>query len=361
MKKIADQTLLSIAGVRGLRDLKTSFEEGKPEYIIRVNRDQATRLGLKTGLIADVVSASTIGKIASRYRVAGDEKDIRVKLKKSERDQLSDIEALPIKNPLGQTIYLNQIANFIKDEGPIRIDREDQSRKISILANTAERDLGSIVADIQKNIEPIIQTLPAGYFIEIGGQYEEMQDAFLTLAQAFLVAILLVYMIMASQFESFTHPFTIMFTIPLAFIGVSIALFITGNTVNTAVLMGFIMLAGIAVNNGIVMVDLINQLRKKGVEIHEAIVQAAETRLRPVLITALTTILGMVPMAMSTSEGAEMRAPMAITVISGLMTTTFLTLLIIPIVYSFVDRISFKAVKGIIGVIQNSQKKPEKK
>jgi HAE1 family hydrophobic/amphiphilic exporter-1 len=357
LRRLSIDIAEKIKDVQGLRDIKTTYEEGKPEYKIIINRDQATRLGLKTGLVADIVTASTVGKITSRYRVTGEEKDIRIKFAKSNRDQLSEIESIPIKNAMGRTIYLNQIAEFIRDEGPTRIDRENQSRRISVTANTAGRDLGSIVSDIQDRIKPVMQNLPPGYFIEIGGQYEEMEDAFITLGQAFLLAILLVYMIMASQFESLSHPFTIMFTIPLAFIGVAIALLVTGNTINTAVIMGFIMLAGIAVNNGIVMVDYINQLRNKGIEIHEAIVQAAKTRLRPVLITALTTILGMIPMALSTSEGAEMRAPMAITVIGGLVTTTILTLVIIPTAYSIVDRISFKTSEQVMGAIHNSKSK----
>jgi len=355
LRRLSTEIAEKIKDVEGLRDIKTTYEEGKPEYKIIINRDQATRLGLKTGLVADIVTASTVGKRTSRYRVTGEEKDIRVKFKKSDRDQLSEIESIPIKNVMGRTIYLNQIAEFKRDEGPTLINRENQSRRISVTANTAGRDLGSIVSDIQDRIKPVMRNLPPGYFVEIGGQYEEMEDAFITLGQAFLLAILLVYMIMASQFESLSHPFTIMFTIPLAFIGVAFALLVTGNTINTAVIMGFIMLAGIAVNNGIVMVDYINQLRNKGVEIHEAIVQAAKTRLRPVLITALTTILGMIPMALSTSEGAEMRAPMAITVIGGLVTTTILTLVIIPTAYSIVDRISFKTSEQVMGAIHNKK------
>lgn len=357
LRKISGEIAEKIKDVEGLRDVKTTYEEGKPECEILIDRDKAARLGLKTGMVADVVTASTVGKRASRYRVTGEEKDIRVKFKKADRDQLSEIESIPIKNVMGKIIYLNQIAEFERKEGPTRINRENQSRRISVAANTADRDLGSIVSDIQDRIEPVIKNLPPGYFVEIGGQYEEMQDAFSTLGQAFLLAILLVYMIMASQFESLAHPFTIMFTIPLAFIGVAVALLVTGHTINTAVIMGFIMLAGIAVNNGIVLVDYINQLRNKGVEIHDAIVQASKTRLRPVLITALTTILGMVPMALSTSEGAEMRAPMAVTVIGGLITTTILTLIIIPTAYSIVDHISFKTGEQAIGAIQNSKPK----
>jgi len=250
--------------------------------------------------------------------------------------------------PLNNMVRLDQVASISKGEGPIQITRENQAREVAVTANIAGRDLGSVVGDIKKRIDDLESGLPSGYFTEFGGQYEQMQEAFLIMVGAFALAILLVYMIMASQFESFVHPFVIMFTIPLALIGVILALLILGRPIGLPVLIGFVMLGGIAVNNGIVMVDYINQLKRRGVEKKEAILQASAVRLRPVLITAFTTILGMLPMALSTSEGAEMRAPMAITVIGGLVATTFLTLFVIPIIYSLFDRVKFKKEKSSI-------------
>jgi HAE1 family hydrophobic/amphiphilic exporter-1 len=243
-------------------------------------------------------------------------------------------------------VRLDQVASITKGEGPIQIDRENQARVVTVLANIAGRDLGSVVSDIKELIGGVERGLPPGYFIEFGGQYDDMQEAFVIMAGAFLLATLLVYMIMASQFESFRHPFVIMFTIPLALFGVIVALLISGKPISLPVLIGFIMLGGIAVNNGIVMVDYINQLKRRGMEKKEAILQACTVRLRPVLITAFTTILGMLPMALSTSQGAEMRAPMAITVVGGLVATTLLTLFVIPIIYSLFDRVSFKQQKA---------------
>jgi len=243
-------------------------------------------------------------------------------------------------------VLLDQVATITQGVGPIRITRENQARVISVAANITGRDLGSVVKDIKKRISGIEQGLPTGYFLEFGGQYEDMQEAFIVMAGAFLLAILLVYMIMASQFESLKHPLIIMFTIPLALIGVVLALVISGKPISLPVLIGFVMLGGIAVNNGIVMVDYINQLKRKGVDKKEAIVQASTVRLRPVLITAFTTILGMLPMALSTSAGSEMRAPMAIAVVGGLVATTLLTLFIIPILYSFFDRVRYKEKKA---------------
>ncbi|MFC2157941.1 efflux RND transporter permease subunit, partial [Acidobacteriota bacterium] len=292
--------------------------------------------------VANSIRSSSLGTVATRYREGDEEIDIRVRFQKQYRDDLDDIKSIPIPTPMNTMIPLDQVASINRGEGPIRITRENQARVISILANITGRDLGSVVEDIKTRIAVIEQGLPSGYFLEFGGQYEDMQEAFIVMAGAFLLAILLVYMIMASQFESFKHPLVIMFTIPLALIGVVLALLIAGKPIGLPVLIGFVMLGGIAVNNGIVMVDYINQLIRRGIDKKEAILQASSVRLRPVLITAFTTILGMLPMAISTSQGSEMRAPMAITVMGGLIATTFLTLFIIPIVYSLFDRVRFK-------------------
>lgn len=342
IKEIADNIVAKIRDVEGLRDVTHSFMEAQPEYHIKVNREQASRMGLMVNQVANTIQTASLGKVATRLREGNDEIDIRVRFKKKFRDNLEDIKNIPIMTSLNQTVRLNQVATITQGEGPIRITRENQAREITVLANIAGRDLGSVVKDIKSQIVGIEQGLPLGYFIEFGGQFEQMQDAFVIMAGAFALATLLVYMIMASQFESFRHPFVIMFTIPLAFFGVVLALLVSGKPISLPVLIGFVMLGGIAVNNGIVMVDYINQLKRRDVEKKEAILQACSVRLRPVLITAFTTILGMMPMALSTSQGSEMRAPMAITVVGGLVATTFLTLFVIPIIYSLFDRVSFK-------------------
>jgi len=342
LKEIADNIVERIQDVEGLRDVTHSLAEGKPEYHITINREQASRMGLMVNQVANAVQTATLGKVATRFREGDEEVDIRVQFKEKFRDNLDDIKNIPILTPLNIMVRLDQVASISKDEGPIQITRENQAREVTVTANIAGRDLGSVVKDIKKRIAGIERGLPLGYFTEFGGQYEQMQEAFLIMAAAFALATLLVYMIMASQFESFRHPFVIMFTIPLAIIGVILALLLTGRPVSLPVLIGFIMLGGIAVNNGIVMVDYANQLKRRGIEKKEAILQACSVRLRPVLITAFTTILGMMPMALSVSEGAEMRAPMAITVIGGLVATTLLTLFVIPIILSLVEGVSFK-------------------
>jgi HAE1 family hydrophobic/amphiphilic exporter-1 len=342
LKQIGDNIVDRIRDVEGLRDVTHSLAEGKPEYHISIDRERASRMGLKVSQVGNSIQAATLGKVATRFREGNEEIDIRVRLEEKFRDSMEDIKNIPIMTPLNTMVSLGEVATITQREGPIRINRENQARVITVSGNIAGRDLGSVVRDIRARIADVESGLPAGYFTEFGGQYEQMQEAFIIMAGAFALATLLVYMIMASQFESFRHPFVIMFTIPLGIIGVILALLVSGKPVSLPVLIGFIMLGGIAVNNGIVMVDYINQLKRRGEEKKEAILQACAVRLRPVLITAFTTILGMMPMALSVSEGAEMRAPMAVTVVGGLVATTLLTLFVIPIIYSLFDRVKFK-------------------
>jgi len=341
MKEMADAIVARIQDVEGIRDLTHTLAQGKPEYQIKVDRERAAKLGLMVSQVASTVQTATLGRVATRYREESEEVDVRVRFQEEDRNSLVKIASIPLITPRNKVVYLNQVATITRGEGPIQITRENQSRRISVTANIAGRDLGSVVRDIKKRLAPIEKQLPPGYFLEYGGAYEQMQEAFLILAGAFALAALLTYMVMASQFESFRHPFVIMFTIPLSVVGVVLALLVSGRAVNLPVLVGFILLAGIAVNNGIVMIDYINQLRRRGMPTSQAIIEGAVTRLRAVLLTALTTILGMMPMALSTSEGSEMRAPMAITVVGGLIATTFLTLFVVPIIYSLFEKASF--------------------
>jgi len=342
LKETADNIVSRIKDIEGLRDVRHSVEEGKPEYKIEIDREKAARMGLLVAQVGNTVQTASLGKVATKYREGDDEFDVKVRLEEKYRDDLEDIKNIPIMTPSQSMIKLNQIANITEGEGPVEITRENQGRVVTILANIAGRDLGSIMDDVKESLADLERALPGGYFIEYGGQYEDMQEAFLIMIGVFALASLLVYMIMASQFESFLHPFVIMFTIPLGVIGVVIALLVTGKTLSLVSLIGFIILGGIAVNNGIVMVDYINQLKRKGITKKEAILKGCSVRLRPVLITALTTMIGMLPMAISTSSGSEMRSPMAIAVIGGLFATTLLTLFVIPIMYSLFEKVSFK-------------------
>ena len=345
LKRIAEQIASLIEDVQGVKDIDTSLRHGKPELQIKIDKEKASLFGLTVHQIGQEVRTAIQGMTASRFREKGEEVDILVEFRESYVQNVKDIENIPITTPLGVTILLKQVAEIVLTEGPVRIEREEQNRKVSVTANTEDRDLGSIIKDITKKVEPLKKTLPLGYAIEFGGEYKQMRETFTALGIAFLLAIILVYMVMAAQFESFMHPFIIMFTMPLAAVGVILALFLTHKTVSLPALMGVIILAGIVVNNAIVFIDYTNRLRKKGMEIYEALVLAGKTRLRPILITAFTTIFGMLPMAISRSEGSEMRSPMAIVVMSGLLISTLLTLIVIPLIYTIFDDLAQK-VKG---------------
>jgi len=348
LRELADGIVARIKDVPGIRDVTHTLSQAKPEYHIQVDRDKAARFGLTVAQVESAVQMASLGQVATRYREAGEEFDVRVRFQSEYRDTIEEIRATPILTPLGKSISLDQVAAVDKGSGPIQIARENQARRVSVTGNIVGRDLGSVVKDVKARIEGLDKQLPAGYFYEIGGSYQQMSEAFVILAGVFALASLLVYMVMASQFESFKHPFIIMFTIPLCLIGIVAGLFIAGRPVNLPVWIGLILLAGVAVNNAIVMIDYMNQLRREGVEKKIAIIRGAVTRLRPVLLTALTTILGTLPMAFSHTSGAEMRNPLAITLLGGLTTTTFLTLFVIPIMYSLFEKVSFKRAKSAV-------------
>ena len=350
LKKIGYEVAEKISQIKGVRDVKNSLAEGKPEIAIKIDREKVAHLGVSVGQIGAAVKNSMQGVIATKLRQAGEEIDIRVRYSPKYRQNIEDVKRLTIFSSLGRPILLGQAAEISKEQGPLKIDREDQSRVVLVTANAVDRDVGNIVKDIKKELAD--QPLPTGYFIEYGGSYKQMQDAFKTLSGALILAILLVYMVMASQFESLIYPFIVMFEIPLAFIGIGLALFITGQTLSLPSFMGIIMLAGIVVNNAIVLIDYVNQLRKKGMDIFNALIEGGVTRFRPILITSLTTVFGMLPMALAQQEGSEMMRPMAIAVIGGLLVSTALTLVVIPVIYSAAESISRRATVKISNVLK---------
>lgn len=343
LKGISSRIAEQIKDVKGVKEVDISMKEGKPELQIKIDKEKASLFGLTVYQIGQEVRTAVYGSVASRFRDKGEDININLKLSKVNVKNVQDIENIPLTTPICPTITLKQVANIIYTEGPVEIDREDQSRKVSVTANIEKRDVGSIAKDITKKIQPIRKNIPSGYFIEFGGEYQKMSESFLTLGIAFIFAILLVYMIMASLFESLLHPFVIMFTVPLGIIGMIWGLLLTHKSLSMTSLMGMIILAGIVVKNGIIFIDYTNQLRARGMGIIEALILAGKVRLRPILITALATMSGMIPMAFRHGMGAEMMAPMAVVVIFGLLISTVLTLIVIPIIYTIFDRVSQKA------------------
>jgi HAE1 family hydrophobic/amphiphilic exporter-1 len=320
-------------------DVKTTVEAGNPEIQIIFDQERASQLNLVVRDIADRVVNSVRGEVATRYKLRDKQIDVLVRSVDSRAASIEEVRNL-IVNPTSEfPVPLSAVAEVKLAMGPAEVRRVSQERVAVISANLAHGDLGSAVTALDGIVERV--QLPVGTTAFLSGQSEEMTDSFRSLQFVLALAIFLVYLVMASQFESLVHPFVILLTIPLALIGAVWALWLTGTTVNVVAYIGLIMLAGIVVNQSIVLIDAVNQLREHGMPKLQAIVEGGRIRLRPILITKLTTILGLLPMALGIGEGAEVRAPMAITVIGGVLLTTFLTLLVIPVVYSVLDRKTF--------------------
>jgi len=276
------------------------------------------------------------GKVATDFRQDERQIDVLVRLREEDRLGLDELQRLVINPNAPIPIPLSSVADIRVNEGPSEIRRIDQQRSAVVTANIQGIDLGTASGLIHDELSRM--DFPMGFDFMISGQNEEMETSLQSLYFALVLAIFLVYVVMASQFESLVHPFVIMFTVPLALIGVVVALYLAQVALSVVVFIGLIMLAGIVVNNAIVLIDYINTLRRTGMQKTEAIIQAGAVRLRPITMTTATTVLGLLPMALGLGEGAEIRTPMALTVIAGLVSSTFLTLVVIPTVYSLVDR-----------------------
>ncbi|GAA0344494.1 efflux RND transporter permease subunit [Bowmanella denitrificans] len=320
-------------------DVKSTLRAGHPELKIYFNHAKLAQLGLSAADVSKLIAAKIGGEVASRYAIDDRKVDILVRTQEQQRDSVQDIAGITV-NPGGSpAIPLEAVADIQMSVGPSEITRVGQERVALISANLAYGDLGEAVTDVKQLLAKL--DLPLSMQARIAGQNEEMQVSFDSLKFALLLAVFMVYLVMASQFESLLHPFLILFTVPLACAGSIYGLYITGTNISVVVFIGLIMLAGIVVNNAIVLVDRINQLRESGSDKHDAIFAAASSRLRPILMTTLTTTLGLLPMAIGLGEGAEIRTPMAVTVICGLLFATVLTLLLIPVLYSLFDRKQF--------------------
>lgn len=329
-----------LSEVNGIVDLQSSIEDVRPELHIKIDREKANLYGLSTSQVASSMQDALLGKVASYYQEGGDQFDIRVSLDKEDRNNLQKLENLHISSGYGLQIPLKEIASIDIGTGPQGINRENQQRQVTVNGNVSGRFLGNVIRDAQEKMSSLV--LPDGYHYIFAGENQEMMESFSSLFFALILSIFLVYMIIAAQFESLLFPFAVILSIPFAMIGVIIALLLAGTSFNVLAFIGLIMLAGIVVNNAIVLIDYINQLRKRGMERNEAIIQGGSTRLRPILMTTLTTVLAMIPMAVGAGEGAEMRAPMAVTIIGGLTSSTLLTLIIVPIFYTFLDDLAKK-------------------
>jgi HAE1 family hydrophobic/amphiphilic exporter-1 len=336
LRLASDEVLQRLRSSDRFADVESSVERGHPEIQIFFDQERAAALGLTVKQISDQVVGKIRGRVATRYSWRDRKIDVLVRLSEEERQSISAVRELIVNPESERPVPLSAVAEIRVAEGPSEIRRSDQERVALIQANLAYGDLGTAVKEAEALLADV--RLPYGLDMKITGQSEEMEASFRSLWFALALAVFLVYLVMASQFESLLHPFVILFSIPLAAIGVALALWLTDTRLSVIVFIGLIMLAGIVVNNAIVLVDLINQLRAAGSERIAAIEEAARLRLRPIMMTTLTTVLGLLPMALGLGEGAEMRSPMAITVIGGLLTSTLLTLVVVPVMYAMLDR-----------------------
>jgi len=331
-RAIADSLKGKLAAIPGLKDLHSDYIEGQPEFRIRIDRERAGRYGFSVADISNFIKYHLAGEEATQFKDFDRKISILVRPQLSQRDDLNDLLNLTVySGKIG--VPLRELIHVTPSLGPSEIKHEDQTRQISLLANIEGRSLSAVIDDVRAELARL--KLSPDYQVLIGGEQEEVYRSFRSLILAMIIAIILIYMIMAAQFESLRHPFVIMLDIPLTLALLSIILWITGLGLNVISFIGLIVLAGIAVNDSIVKVDFINQRRREGMPLYDAIYDASQKRFRPIIMTSITTMLGLLPMAIGFGEGAELQRPLAITLITGLAISTVVSLIAVPVFYTF--------------------------
>lgn len=330
LKEVGRRALEAVRSVPGVEDPELSVKSGYPEVIIELDRELLASKGLQPGQVAQRLRGEVQGEVATKYNSFGEKIDIRVRTDKQLLSSVEDLRKMSVSAG-AVPVPLEDVAIIREQEGPSEIRRIDQRQVVLISANVEGRDLGAVSADIMRAVENVDR--PRDYYFLPGGQTRELETSYNSLMFALGLAIFLVYVVMACQFESIWHPALVMFSVPLAFIGVVYALYYAHMDLSIMVFLGGIILAGIVVNDAIVLVDYVNQLRRRGMAKRSALVHAGKVRLRPIIMTTVTTVLGLLPMILSSGDGSEMRRPMAVTVMAGLSSATILTLIIIPMVY----------------------------
>jgi hydrophobic/amphiphilic exporter-1 (mainly G- bacteria), HAE1 family len=342
LDRISRELVQTMEKIPGIADVETSLEKSKPELRVEFDRERAGDLGLNVSPVAMTLRAAVTGEVATTIEdAAGDTHDVRVRLRPDQRRYADDLLALRVPtdkdDAFGDKILvpLGEVARAVPASGPSTIRRKDLQREVRISAANTGRSLGEVAADIETAAAAM--KLEPGYDVLPGGDSEELKKMFSNMLQTLLLAVILIYLILASQFGSFFHPLAIMLSLPLSLVGVAIALLTTGDSLNIMSMIGLITLMGLVTKNAILLVDFTNQARAQGLERNAALIRAGSTRLRPIVMTTLAMIFGMLPLAFAIGAGAEMRAPMARAVIGGLITSTLLTLIVVPVVYTYLD------------------------
>ncbi|GET23167.1 efflux RND transporter permease subunit [Prolixibacter denitrificans] len=333
---LANVIASGIKEIKGASDVQISRDKEKPELKVVLDRDKLALHGLSTASVSAMIRNRVEGLTATEYREQGDEYDVIVRYSPKYRSSITDLENISIMTPAGKYIKLKEIGKVEEYWSPPNIEHRQRERVVKVSVTPYKTSLGQLAGQIQQKIDKL--DVPTGVMIDVGGAYEDQQESFTDLGLLLLLSLVLVFLVMASQFESFKMPFIIMFSIPFSFAGVVLALLITGTDLNLVAALGAVLLVGIVVKNAIVLVDYTNLMRDRDMELYDAIRVAGKSRLRPVLMTALTTILGMLPMAISGGEGAEIWRPMGISVIGGLVFSTFITMIIVPVLYAVVSK-----------------------
>ncbi len=353
VKVASDKLLERVRNVSGLNDVKSSMEFGNPELQVTFNREQLALLGLDLGQVVTTVRNKVQGTVATDFQQADREIDIRVRSIDRERASVDDVGDLIIGQHDGVPIFLKAVADIRLAQGPTEIRRISQKRAAVISGNLSGRSMGEVATELRSVLRGSV--LPPGITAALGGQEEEMERSFRSLVLAGALAIFLVYLVMACEFESLMHPFVIMLTVPLGCVGTILGLAVMGQSIDVVAIIGFLILVGVVVDNAIVLIDGVNQLREKGLSRLEALRQAGRNRLRPILMTSACTILGLFPMALGIGEGSELQQPLAVAVIGGMTLGTFLTLIVIPVVYSLLDRKVYEADRRVIPRSEESE------
>lgn len=342
--KYADQVQEVLAKTRGTRDVQSSWEEGQPEIQVSIDREKCAANGLSLGEVAATLRTALEGDDNSKFREGDTEYDIRILLSKEYRNDPKDVEDILIQNHSGQQIKLSQVANIAFGKGPSQIARKNRSRVITIESNLDNtRPLSDVMMDVDKQVKQL--NMPPDVEVFYSGSTEDMNNMFSDMLMAITFAILFIYMIMVSLFESYIHPFTIMFSLPVALFGALFGLFLTGSTLNMFSLIGILLSMGLVTKNAILLVDYTNTLRSRGKSIREALLEAGPVRLRPIVMTTVTMIFGMLPLAFGVGAGGEFRSGLAIVVIGALTSSTLLTLILVPVVYIIMDNVRKKFSK----------------
>jgi HAE1 family hydrophobic/amphiphilic exporter-1 len=354
LDRLSRELVQAMGKIPGVADVETSLEKSKPELRVEFDRDRAGDLGLNVAPVAMTLRAALTGEVATTIEdAAGDSHDVRVRLRADQRRFAEDLLALRVPTDKDDAsgdkilVPLGEVARAVPASGPSTIRRRDLQREVRISAGKSGRSLGEVAADIEAAAAAM--KLPPGYDVMPGGDSEELKKMFRNMMQTLFLAVIFIYLILASQFGSFFHPFAIMLSLPLSLVGVALALLSTGDSLNIMSMIGLIMLMGLVTKNAILLVDFTNQARAAGTPRDQALIKAGSTRLRPIVMTTLAMIFGMLPLAFAIGAGAEMRAPMARAVIGGLITSTLLTLVVVPVVYTYLDGLRPEAVREWLG------------